>query len=725
MCKCKGKETVAVYFGKLFLELTALHLSKIFTIFVRMQFRKTFKPINIITNPWILALLFALPVIIYFEFTVPKFVSETTFKKRIPIGELYYYYDLDGDEDVELIRTKQNTMAKAAIVIENDNTDETIQINLDGKFLENGSRIIIDDFNADGNKEIFAITHKEAKIYLNSINPLDTSEAIEKSIFIDSIWIRDGKYDFTVGFYEATDMNLDGFNEIIFSIRAGFSIYPRKIYYYDLISDSLHSSIALGAKCGINQIVDIDGDFLPEVLVSNRANNNLMGKYDFPYADEWSWIIVLDHNLDFKFDPILIEGNKYETCVHYVKLDEKKAIIAVIDQGRIKKKSDEKFFILMELNKEGNTKRIQKYKKQGYSSNLLRSPEDELLLFDMNSIWMFDDNLNTNRIYRNSLLEKLIPKHSWYHGTGNYLLLYSYEYGNFYFIDNRFKHIIQIDAERINGKRITVFQIDSIGNNPQFAVQSGNNITKFIIKKNPDYVYRFGYYSVGYLILLVMVFLILLSQRARIREKQRFKELQFYVTMNQLEPHFILNALTSIGNSILKDDKELAYTGFSKFTNLIRSVLSDKESMVISLKNELYLTEDYLKMQKLRFPDRFDFSIQLKEGHDLNILVPKMSIRNFADNALKHGIFTGTKKGEINVEVKKVDERLQVYIADNGIGRRNARGSKTSGTGKGIPMIEQLFDWFNKNHKTKYYFEINDLMDDRQQPQGTRVMIYF
>ena len=144
---------------------------------------------------------------------------------------------------------------------------------------------------------IYTFTHSDAKVWLNQLDIFDTIQPKKKKIFIDSVWVNDGGYDFNQSFFGLYDMNGDGAKELVFYISAGFSVYPRRVYYYDIKNDTLIKSFPFGACAGMSQIVDIDGDAIPEVLMNTRAINNIMGRYKLPYPDGHSWIMIFDHKL--------------------------------------------------------------------------------------------------------------------------------------------------------------------------------------------------------------------------------------------------------------------------------------------------------------------------------------------------------------------------------------------------------------------------------------------
>ena len=108
---------------------------------------------------------------------------------------------------------------------------------------------------------------------------------------------------------------------------------------------------------------------------------------------------------------------------------------------------------------------------------------------------------------------------------------------------------------------------------------------------------------------------------------------------SQMNPHFIFNALNSIQEFIILNDKKKANQFMGKYADLVRSTLdmSDKES--ITLEEEVKSLELYLELEKLRFEDNFSYSIDVSgDLVEKNYKLPAMLIQPYVENAIKHGL---------------------------------------------------------------------------------------
>lgn len=90
-----------------------------------------------------------------------------------------------------------------------------------------------------------------------------------------------------------------------------------------------------------------------------------------------------------------------------------------------------------------------------------------------------------------------------------------------------------------------------------------------------------------------------------------------------------------------------------------------------TIKRELAFVEAYLSLQKYRFGERLSYQINAQEDCQ-NILVPKLTITTFVENACVHGIEAKSFPGWIFVRVYTEDDALCMEIEDTGGGMDEA-----------------------------------------------------
>ncbi|WP_348769014.1 histidine kinase [Tenacibaculum sp. 190524A05c] len=160
-------------------------------------------------------------------------------------------------------------------------------------------------------------------------------------------------------------------------------------------------------------------------------------------------------------------------------------------------------------------------------------------------------------------------------------------------------------------------------------------------------------------------------------EKERLqKELvstKLETLRSQMNPHFTFNALNSIQNLILKNDKKEAYNYLTKFSNLIRDNLHLSTKSFVEFEKELSLINRYLELEELRFKSNFSYEIMVDEEVE-DIKIPTMIIQPYVENAIKHGLLHKTNGiRKLRIEFFLEEKVLVCKIIDNGIGIKRAK----------------------------------------------------
>ena len=150
------------------------------------------------------------------------------------------------------------------------------------------------------------------------------------------------------------------------------------------------------------------------------------------------------------------------------------------------------------------------------------------------------------------------------------------------------------------------------------------------------------------------------EEEAKLGEAER-KQLE-----SQLNPHFLFNTLNTIKALARINGEKDIYIISVKLGKLLRSSLSSHVSEV-SIRDSLELTESYLTIQRIRFKDKIDYSIEADE-EALDVMTPKLIIQPFADNAIVHGLEPMTGQGRVDIRVRKLKGAVEISIEDNGIG---------------------------------------------------------
>jgi len=236
---------------------------------------------------------------------------------------------------------------------------------------------------------------------------------------------------------------------------------------------------------------------------------------------------------------------------------------------------------------------------------------------------------------------------------------------------------------------------------------------------------------IGLIYILIFIRFKLIAKRAK--EKHRLEiqitESEMRTLRAQANPHFIFNALNSIRFFILKNEMNQAGFYLQRFASLMRGVLENSKKELVSLQSDIDHLQTYIELERIRMRNVFSYTIDYSEELKASkILVPPMLLQPIVENSIWHGLATlKDRPGKIEICVSKRELGVLITILDNGIGRKKSAEIKA---GKmqlkksfGISIVKDRIHLFNQQHKMKITMEIIDLVDNVNQPIGTKVEI--
>lgn len=149
------------------------------------------------------------------------------------------------------------------------------------------------------------------------------------------------------------------------------------------------------------------------------------------------------------------------------------------------------------------------------------------------------------------------------------------------------------------------------------------------------------------------------------QQKAEYKALQ-----SQINPHFLYNTLNQfIALNRMGETKKLE-NSIIRLTHLFRYTCQPQDTTKI--KSEFDFLKEYLKLQKLKYDDRLEFSIHIDE-ECADFEIPKLLLQPIVENSIKHGMEPTDKTIQINiisklVTVKGLGKLIIMYVSDNGLG---------------------------------------------------------
>lgn len=190
-----------------------------------------------------------------------------------------------------------------------------------------------------------------------------------------------------------------------------------------------------------------------------------------------------------------------------------------------------------------------------------------------------------------------------------------------------------------------------------------------------------------------------------VRESARLtaiaKDAAFNNLSAQLNPHFFFNALNSIKALVIENPTK-ARRAIDLLSDLLRTSLYQKESVLITVEEEMQLVNDYIELEKIRFEKKLQVNILIAEELCKLMILP-LSIQVLVENAIKHGIAKRKEGGTVVIRLERDQETLKVTV--EGPGKLN----NEQGAGVGLKNLrERIALQFG----SKGSFQISPLNED-------------
>ena len=208
--------------------------------------------------------------------------------------------------------------------------------------------------------------------------------------------------------------------------------------------------------------------------------------------------------------------------------------------------------------------------------------------------------------------------------------------------------------------------------------------------------------------------------------KRQIVEARMAAMQAQVEPHFLFNTLASIDH-LIETDPPRASTMQKNLIALLRASMPTMREAsgktdgdagkgsgrngVRELGRELAVIRPYLEILKVRMEERLTTEIAVPDGL-LSAEFPPMMVQTLVENAIKHGLEPKAEGGHLRVAAEIVHGKLQMTVADTGLGFGMAA---TAGTGVGLANIRERLQLL--------YGPKASLTVAQNQPSGTLVTV--
>jgi hypothetical protein len=190
--------------------------------------------------------------------------------------------------------------------------------------------------------------------------------------------------------------------------------------------------------------------------------------------------------------------------------------------------------------------------------------------------------------------------------------------------------------------------------------------------------------------LFVLIQFGLLSYRALMEERLRaeqannlLRQAQLQQLTQQMQPHFLFNALNTI-SSLMHTDVERADATLIQLADVLRATLDHSGQQQAPLATELRLLRGYAHLMNERYADRVSIAWRIEEAM-LACTVPLMSMQPLLENVFKHTVEQRRQPTSITIAAERDGAELVLRIDDDS-GRLDEAGAATDGSASGIGL---------------------------------------
>jgi len=133
----------------------------------------------------------------------------------------------------------------------------------------------------------------------------------------------------------------------------------------------------------------------------------------------------------------------------------------------------------------------------------------------------------------------------------------------------------------------------------------------------------------------------------------------------QIQPHFLFNTLNAVSALIHTGSHQQALGMIGGLSDLLRYALDRAGGPSVTVGDEVEMVRRYLEIQRIRFPDRLTFAIEVAPEAGKGT-VPVLLLQPLAENAVQHGLKTASGPGHVDVRVAREGDTLRIRIWNSG-----------------------------------------------------------
>lgn len=148
-----------------------------------------------------------------------------------------------------------------------------------------------------------------------------------------------------------------------------------------------------------------------------------------------------------------------------------------------------------------------------------------------------------------------------------------------------------------------------------------------------------------------------------LKSQNKLKEASLSSLSNQLNPHFLFNALNNI-RFMMHENIKAADKMVISLSEILRYSLESSRHEKVWLNDEIDIIERYIAVVKAQFEDELQFSMNISSAHH-HYLIPPMALQMLVENAIKHGMDNNYEGGKLTVSSDEIGNQLALTVTND------------------------------------------------------------
>ncbi|WP_340676779.1 histidine kinase [Paraglaciecola sp.] len=189
------------------------------------------------------------------------------------------------------------------------------------------------------------------------------------------------------------------------------------------------------------------------------------------------------------------------------------------------------------------------------------------------------------------------------------------------------------------------------------------------------------------------------EQQSKALLNKSLQSAELDLLMNQINPHFVFNALNNI-RALVLEDTERARDAITSLSDVLRNTMQQDTKLVL-FQDELVVVEQYLALNTLQFEQRLQIEWHIDDV-TLGLQIPRMVLQLLVENAIKHGIAKLRDGGVIIIRSYIEGETWFVEVCNpfSASSEQSTKISSASENGIGISNINKRLALLYGNEAT-------------------------